>query len=168
MLWSVSSTEARGGAEPMQAGGLDRSKLSEPAQRLLALWEGKRRGDSLPAEADFNPAELTPWLSWLVLLDVEAGAVDFRYRRIGGLVLSTTGLDMSGKRLSEMPVPPDVLGRFMAEHQAAVDTRAPRYDVHRLVNPKRGEPVAFERLLLPLSEDGVKVTALLGMRRAIA
>lgn len=146
---------------------LDRSKLSEPALRLLALWESKRRGARLPAEGDFTPAEMTPWLAWLVLLDVLADPPDFRYRRTGALIVSTTGHDMSGKRLSEMPVPAEVLAMFMAEHRAAVDTRSPRHDVHRMVNPKRGEPIAFERLLLPLSEDGENVTALLGMRRGI-
>lgn len=151
----------------MQPGELDRSKLSEPATRLLALWESKRRDGRLPAEADFNPSELTAWLEWLMLLDVMTDPIDFRYRRAGQMIVATTGIDMIGRKLSEMDVPPEVLRRFMAEHAAVVDTAKPRYDLHRLINPKRGEPVAYERLLLPLSEDGKQVTALLGMRRAI-
>lgn len=151
----------------MQPGELDRSKLSEPAARLLALWESKYRDGRLPAETDFSPSELTAWLAWLMLLDVTTDPIDFRYRRTGHLIVATTGMDMVGRKLSEMDVPPEVLQRFMAEHVAAVNTAMPRHDLHRLVNPKRGEPVAYERLLLPLSDDGERVTSLLGMRRAI-
>lgn len=151
----------------MQPGEIDRSVLSEPLARLLALWEGRRRDGAIPAEADFNPAELTAWLPWIVLLDVLNDPPDFRYRRTGHMIIATTGIDMSGRKLSEMDVPPEVLRRFMAEHAAVVETGKPRYDLHRMVNPKRGEPLAYERLLLPLSDDGTKVTSLLGMRRAI-
>ncbi len=138
--------------------------LSPQAEGFWAYWNDKRRGRRLPARADIDPVEMKPWLGEVLLLDVIEGGRDFRYRLVGAMIAYRTGHDMTGKLLSEMPVDPAIGAAYLRDHRQAVETRAPVLARYDYLSARDGRPVKFERLLLPLGDDGETVNMLLGLR----
>lgn len=127
---------------------------------LFRLWNDKRAGRSMPARSDLDPTELKPWLGRLGLLDVLPGPpMDFRYRLCGTRTVEEYGLDLTGKRLSEVcyvgsPVATQaVLSEF-------VRIGRPRYR-NDPVTDLNGFALLRERIYLPLGEDGRTINMIL-------
>jgi len=140
---------------------------SPDGQRLAAIylyWDGKRRGRLMPSRADIDPLELKPYLSQLVLLDVEGVPPRFRYRLVGTEVTRVRrGLERSdptGKFVDEVTHHQGTTA-VLAHYQRVVAERRPSTDAGTYTPTPERPWVRFSRLVLPLSPDDVTVNMLL-------
>lgn len=138
-------------------------QLSPFLQKPFDYWLAKRGVRSMPARADIDPVEMRAWLPQTLLAEPLADG-DFRFRLVGTDVRNRLGREMTGRRLSELPVPADQLRILIAEYRSAVTGRAPTHHFHDHPKEHPGTPIRFGRLLLPLSADGETVDLLLGVR----
>jgi hypothetical protein len=119
---------------------------------LYRLWLEARRGAGgrLPRRADFSPETLRPWLGWINLLTVVDGGRDYVYRLFGSNIAREAGHDLTGKSIFVLPAihQPVISGPF-----AAVVAEG-RPCCTRHVMYREGRSLAWERLVLPLAEDG--------------
>jgi hypothetical protein len=125
---------------------------------VLAYWEGKKRGRSMPGRDDIDPSELVKFLPYITLVDVVDDARRFVYRLVGTMEVEVRGYDPTGKGVAD--------GFFAASAEAALanyqkvcDTRTPFYerDAFQVVDRWINEA----NLFLPLSDDGNTVSKIM-------
>lgn len=140
-------------------------KLAHPALReLFVYWQSKRRGGRLPRLADLDPPMEIPRLTAAMsLIVVEGDPPRFKYKRMGSAIVADRGRrkirDATGYYLDQVDF-----------HTPLAEVLAPLNDVARNGQPyrelnryRRGEytDLWFEWLVLPMSDDGARVTALM-------
>lgn len=139
----------------------DLAHLQHPAVRRLAgYWLGRRQSRLMPGFRDIDPVEIADALPalWVIDLHPEGGT---RIRLVGDTVTRRLGFYPGGKTLAEaLPArvavqlralaTPVAVGGLIAHQAGAVLRTAVR-------------PLSGERLVLPLADDGVHVTNLLGL-----
>jgi hypothetical protein len=147
------------GRSPMRT-VLNDSELS--AQRLkqaFAYWCGKLAGRAMPARRDIDPVDMPKLLPYVMLVDVLAAPLDFRYRLIGTEVRGIIKHDYTGKRFSE------IRGKgkdatVWDNCEQVVLTKAPFSRSPPYIGPEK-HLRCCENLLLPLSENGLDVSTIL-------
>ena len=128
--------------------------------RIRAYWEGKRRGRFAPRRADIDPGDLVDSLPRIMLTDVIAEPLDFRYRLSGTAIANMHGKEMTGKGPRDLK--PAAYGALIHDHYCqAVRRREPLLHVIVFDGDKKSR--CYARLLLPLSEDGSTVTMLMAV-----
>ena len=128
-------------------------------RRLHAYWEERRRGRTMPARRDLDPTEFKFALGHVLLIDVHYDPLRFRFRLHGAELAMRAGYDMTGKTVEDLPHP---------ENRAVFVNRC--HDLVRSCEPFAlrservldGRNMRYEVVWLPLSEDGERVTMLLG------
>lgn len=124
---------------------------------LLHLWSGKRGARRMPARRDFDVLELGPWLGHLHLVEVVDGGRDFLHRVYGTALALTFGTDFTGKPMAAIPeAVRDLIRQSYAQVQVSGEPRV--VDDDPLARSAIGR---VEKLILPLSSDGVAVDRLL-------
>ncbi len=129
-------------------------------------WEGKRRGRAMPARADLDPIEMKGFLPHIVLTDVLRDSapvlpLDFRYRLMGTAVDSHMSRRFTGLRLSELPA--QRAGSQMWQNfSEVVELQQPRFHRVPYVGPQK-DFLSLIDLVLPLSDDGCRVTMLISL-----
>ncbi len=126
---------------------------------LRSYWRGIGDG-ALPGRADLDPADITRILGNVMLVDVERAPLRFRMRLCGTTVdrlcrRAYTGcyLDDPGIAYFERDV--------LTDYADVVTTHRPHV-IQRTVPIGGGGWLAYQRLLLPLSDNGTEVDMLLG------
>jgi hypothetical protein len=126
--------------------------------KMLAYWEGKRHGRSMPRRADIDPAELVGLLPNITLVDVVDDDRRFVYRLVGTGEVQVRGNDPTGKSVRE--------GYFASspenaeeKYQTVCTSRAPFYEEDDFQVVDRY--VSESNLFLPLSEDDKTVNKIL-------
>ena len=126
--------------------------------KVLAYWEGKRRGRRMPSRADIDPGELLYFLPYISLIDAVDDERRFAYRLVGTGEVEVRGYDPTGKSVAE--------GFFAASAEAAManyqrvgDSREPFYenDAFQVVDRYINEA----NLFLPLSDDDQAVNMIM-------
>jgi hypothetical protein len=139
--------------------GLQRA--SNETRRVFDAWYRCRQGGRFPKLSDVYPGELGDLLASIVVVDVLADAQDYRYRNVGALEIETRLEDPTGRTVREVNAGnPEVLCFCLENYDLAAGSPCGVIDfsVEASVNPRYLE---LETLLLPLSEDGVRVTQIL-------
>jgi hypothetical protein len=136
--------------------------VSEDTMRFLAqYWRDIAHAGTLPHIKRIDPVELRPALGYVLLLDAIEGGHDFRYRLYGSIVARVSGFDMTGKKLSEMPVSTYVREFGIASYRAALQRREPVYTERNPVGA--AHTTSWQRIALPLVDDsGAVVRFLVG------
>ncbi|MBI3709777.1 MAG: PAS domain-containing protein [Proteobacteria bacterium] len=124
-------------------------------QRLLQEWDARRRGRRMPARADFQPEALRFILGSLILFDVLAEPLRFRYRLVGTNLSWRRGVDLTGSLLDEHP-DQRLREEAVPVCRIVVDTRRP-YLFRPCFIGTSGTSFNYEALLLPLSSDDAVV-----------
>jgi hypothetical protein len=136
-------------------------ELTAPELSLLfAYWDAKKAGRAAPARADIAPEELRTILPNLFILDVVGEPPRFRYRLAGTAFVLEYGREVTGKFVDEL----DLAGHkemILAEYLEVIRKWMPTLNCWSFTK-RDGRRVRFERLLLPLSKDGVRVDMILG------
>ncbi len=138
-----------------------RTYIIEASARVLAYWDRVRGDNFAPAlgrdlHLDEMEVSLIPCIS---IVDVLKDEDDFFYRFWGTRNVDVKGVELTGKRLSEAPLPSIVEnGRF--QFSEVVWRRAPTafiyVDHYNSAIPREQTTFRF-----PLSSDGVKVDGIL-------
>lgn len=126
--------------------------------KMLGYWRERWREGRLPARAEIDPVDFAPLLPDIAILDVLDDGM-FRFRLVGETVNARYG-QLKGKRLDQI-LRGEVLERTLSEHWLCVERAAPVFirntEFTRSID---GDFQVFQRLLLPLADDGVSVDAI--------
>ena len=124
-------------------------RANQKLQALVALWEGQRTGDQLPARADLPVSALRPWLGSLALFEFRprTGPV---FRLCGTGLYARFGGEMTGKPITDLE--PALAEPLRKELDSAVAGRKPRRSRH--VSQTGERFLVFHELYLPLTGDG--------------
>ena len=133
------------------------AKLRAPALRDLAdYWRAQRGAASMPRRADIDPIDLRDHLARLILADVLHAPMRFHFRVVGTELEHQLGRRYTGTTID------DSAGAFFKPYQAVVEQVRPIREYVRYDFDDGGPIGEFERLLMPLSEDGENVTMVFG------
>jgi hypothetical protein len=137
-------------------------------RRLFDVWRDAALGvgRSMPSRSDIDILQLTTYIGELSLLEVVDNGADFRYRVLSGGAAKLLGRDYTGMLLSETAVhrDKDRVERLMHRYRRVVSIKVPWYARTPAV-PEM--PVLYtERLVLPLSDDGIMVNMILMARKS--
>jgi hypothetical protein len=142
-------------------------RLRNPA--LLAaylFWRTARSGNRLPRLAELDWGGLPgAEHAFTVAIEPAAETIAFRFIKIGRALLPRLGRPMENTRIvvGEEPDSNDeVFGSITAAYRRCVSTSMPSYEYARF-DFGDAEPVLFERLVLPASNDGETLTHLIGV-----
>jgi hypothetical protein len=143
----------------VQAVELDLADAPYPdLKRALAYWTVKRQEHFAPVKKAMDPIDLVEVLPRIMLIDVELDPLDFRYRLAGTGICDTHRTEPTGTRPRDLE--PQSYGRLIHRHYCeAVESRTPI--LHLIVLDTFDRSRAYARLLLPLSDDGLRVTGLM-------
>jgi len=135
------------------------SSLHPKIQRMHEYWLAKRADRLMPSRADVDPLELRDCLGNLCIVDVTGETpARFRFRLDGSNLVLSTGFDMTGKFLEEMP--DAEYRRFVAAiYQRVLETSAPVFVVNQ--EDWKGYDLQVESVTMPLSSDGARVDGIL-------
>jgi hypothetical protein len=131
--------------------------------RLLALfqlWHGKLAGRRMPAVVDLDPADVAHWSDYLMLVDLPGDIADFRVRWLGAKVAEMFGTPRAGTGIEAMTSEGERRS-VIPQYRVVIDTGLPAYYETEVELSKRGVVSQRKLLLLPLSDTGTRVDAVL-------
>lgn len=140
---------------------IDPFHMIEPRLRTLHdYWNAQRGARTMPARADIDPVDLPRLLPNLILVGVAGEPPRFRFRVVGTEIVFRYGTEVTGRELDDIDLGSE-LGAVRAQYEETVRERAPTYCRHQ-IETAGGKHLRYERLLLPLAPDGVRVDMMLG------
>ena len=128
-------------------------------RQLYAYWDERRRGRLMPARRDLDPVEFRFVLGHILLIDVLYDPLRFRFRLHGSELVFRAGYDMTGKMVEELRRPEN---RAVLVRRCQELVRSPVPFAQRSERVVDGRMMRYEVVWLPLSEDGERVTMLMG------
>ena len=138
--------------------------LDEPVSKFLrdlrGYWLAKRKEGFAPPRSAIDPVEMKPWLPYVALLDVVGPAPLFRVRLFGTGLVEAYGQDMTGKWMHECDLN-FVLFDLIAQMVRVVRERRANTLRARFTKHTDGRYLDYERIALPLSNDGEHVNMIL-------
>lgn len=138
--------------------------LTVPEHReLYAYWCSKRVAGRLPARGALDPVDIPGLLPWLIVLDVEwsGGEARFRFRVVGTGCVERYGRDATGLWFDEA-YEGETLARQRAAYTEVARTAVPCHSRPLFPVPEKNH-VTYERLILPLADDGAAVDTLVAL-----
>ena len=127
---------------------------------LHAYWSSKLAGRPMPSRSDIDPVEIPKLLPWIMLVDVDDGGANFRYRLVGSEIASLVGAALKGKSVGSAVSGP-YTEWLLGVYRTAVERKKPVFSQSELGFGSRGLKRVVSRLMLPLSSDGVSVSMIL-------
>jgi hypothetical protein len=134
---------------------------------LFLYWRGLSRDGQIPCRRDIDALALVKALPYLQLLDVGPTPDDLRYRLVGSRIVEAFGFEPGHLTRGEIK-----RGRVQPDHWAAFDeTSLQTHNVaargivaysHDHMTSYSRDYLAYARLLLPISEDGARITGVFG------
>ena len=125
---------------------------------LHDYWRRRIRPEGLPLSSGIDAFDLKPALGYVMLLEPTGADGDFRYRVYGSIIAEKGGLELTGKRVSQVPSPM-VAAYFLATYRAVVVRRCPllaRHTTHHNI-----QITQWDRLILPFVDSNGQIYRLL-------
>jgi hypothetical protein len=126
---------------------------------LWVYWQAKRGARAMPRRRDIDPTEIPRLLPHLQIVEVIGEAQRFRYRLAGTAICEAFGRDPTGRFVDEI-IPAERLAIAHHHYRLVWETHRPIFVRNKYTTTKAVDIVA-SRLILPLSEDGERVSKLL-------
>ncbi len=144
--------------------GAARERCTRGLLRLHDYWTAKRGNRAFPSRADIDPLELgSRLLPHVFLIDVlpgrQSGLQDFRFRLTGTRVDEIHGQSLTGKMPHDIRTP-EIAQAAENQCRRVVQRRLPSCE-HVALLAQDHSFWHFERLMLPLSDDGETISMLL-------
>lgn len=140
---------------------------TEIVRQAHDYWLSKRRGDRLPCRSDIKPAEITRLLSRVYLVDVIGDPPSFRYRLVGTQFYLWTHREYTGVTVNAAEYGPS-WENIYNDYLVAVRGRVPVHSEYVAAPWPEREFLTYERIILPLSDDGTTVNILFGALEVIS
>lgn len=140
-----------------------REKINpEPLKRLYDYWLSKSKEGRIPGRAQIDPLDVPELLSNVFLVDVswQSEEPDFRFRLIGSKITEVVGSNPTGQNFSSFYSEANL--KPMTEIYCQVARLGEPFVNNSSAPFSDKDFVKMARLLLPLSEDGVRVDMILG------
>ncbi|HUC64070.1 MAG TPA: PAS domain-containing protein [Stellaceae bacterium] len=128
-------------------------------RQLYVYWEQRRGERSFPARRDLDPLDFRSALGHIALIDVVYDPLRFRFRLHGTDLVRRAGYDMTGKMVEELPNSTN-RATLIERCRALVETRQPMRIADK--RPLGTRLYGYEAVWLPLGENGLTVTMLMG------
>jgi len=134
-----------------------------PFGSLVKLWQSRFDGDKLPAWRDFKFEDFYGWHGWLRVGDFIPGRTDdFEYRLWGVHAVDFYGVDLTGKRMSELDF------GFDEDDRKLLTLLATEKKITLATGPlfwQERDHLLVSVLKMPLANDGEHVDKFLGAFR---
>ncbi|MBI3452308.1 MAG: PAS domain-containing protein [Rhodospirillales bacterium] len=131
---------------------------------LQDYWRRLPREDDLPHIRSIDPVDMRPALGYIMLVDLCNDGWDFIYRLYGSRVAERCGVDMTGRRASEIDNGNYASIFFLSIYRAVAARRLPIFTEHYPLSKIRPSITVWSRLILPLvGDDGSIVRFLVGI-----
>jgi hypothetical protein len=127
---------------------------------LHAYWSSKLCGRPMPSRSDIDPIEIPKLLPWIMLVDVQEGGANFRYRLVGSEIASHVGAALTRRTVGSAVAGP-YTEWLLGVYRTAVERKKPVFSRSELGFGSRGLKRVVSRLMLPLSSDGETVSMIL-------
>ncbi|HVT54201.1 MAG TPA: PAS domain-containing protein [Dongiaceae bacterium] len=127
--------------------------------RLYDYWLRKRGDRAMPSRADIDPLEMREWLGNLLLVEFFGSVEQYRVRVDGTNLIIHGGGDRTGKG-SETLTSDEERALIMSQYRPVFDLHQTGYFESQFTNSE-GRFLREQKLLLPLSNDGVTVSMVL-------
>lgn len=134
---------------------------TEEFRWLLAFWDDLRGSREMPARADFKPEQLVPYLSGIMLTDVEYDPLRFRARLVGTGIVADSGADPTGQYYDDLPASDEIILR----KQWVVENRKPYFANNLPLDWASNKFSTYSVLVMPLSADGKLVDMIMSYLR---
>jgi hypothetical protein len=138
---------------------IDEPEQNPQLQAVHRYWLERCEGPRLPARRAIDPIDLKRYLSNLLLVDVTLHPLRFRYRLFGTGLVRLYQREMTGKYVDDIQSE-SLRAAVLQAYAQVINRRSPVFsalafvvDYHR---------VKYDRLLLPLAEDGDTVSMVMG------
>jgi hypothetical protein len=122
--------------------------------KALKFWERSRDGKNLPTSSVLDLEDCPFSRDETMIIEVGVSELDDRVVAAGEHVRAALGRDPTG--LSVLDTLPSSTEMGLSFCRASVDLKKPMADVGRFFN-KKGQEVLYRSILLPLSDDGIRV-----------
>lgn len=134
---------------------------------LYRYWRGLAPVGEVPRRQSIDPIDLRVMLPHLQILEIGATPDDLRYRLAGGVIVEAFGFEPTGLTRGEIKrtrVPRDRAGEFDRTSRETHEIAAHRLVAytHDHMTSYNRDYLAYARLLLPISDDGVRCTGVFG------
>ena len=129
-------------------------------REMLEYWQSKCADGRLPRPGDIDPTEIPRLIASVVICDLEDSPFRVRYRLAGTRQVYILGHELTGRYVDELDWQE---GPFVHRiFRRARDTAAPVFGYYHWTF-RESTPGASEFGLFPLSEDGSRVSRVLGI-----
>jgi len=126
-------------------------------ERLLAYWDLKRAGRTWPLRADIDPADITPLLPHLMLVDITYAPFRVRYRLVGTEIARVAHFDFTGHFLDQLTFESGDAMDWVGCYRQVAETGLPGFGIVHWLSPGAAHRW-IEFLICPLSTDGQTIT----------
>lgn len=134
----------------------------EPLVRLYDYWLSKSKEGRIPSRAQIDPLDVPELLPSIFLVDVswQNDEPDFRFRLVGSKITEIVGSDPTGQTFSSFYNEANL--EPMIEIYSGVARRGEPFVNNSSAPFSDKDFVKLARLLLPLSEDTMRIDMILG------
>ena len=145
-----------------QADGKEGLPNSVDLKRLLAYWQERCGTRAFPRRADIDPIDFAYMLDRIALTEVhepiDHGEPRYRLRLVGSFWYRLIGYELTGTWMHDLP---SANQRKLTEdfYAALIEGRQPRFTRRDMIVDDR--LLHYEIMLLPLSEDGRRISMIM-------
>jgi hypothetical protein len=128
---------------------------------LVKCWGKLQNGNRVPLWKTLEIEDIASFVDKLMFCDVvhQDGEAQFRIRYQGKRITELYGVDCRGRLLGST-MTPGQREVTLAVYRETVQARCPAYTIVNMID-RNNNPVSYERLLLPFSFDGQRVSRIL-------
>ena len=141
-------------SDPIAAVGVCPNGENRLVGKALKFWESVRADGELPRTSVLDMEDCPFGAEDSLVMEIGVGELDDKVVAAGEKVQAALGRDPTG--LSVLDTLPSSTEMGLSFCRASVDLKKPMADVGRFFN-KKGQEVLYRSILLPLSDDGIRV-----------
>ncbi|HWT98635.1 MAG TPA: PAS domain-containing protein [Terriglobales bacterium] len=136
--------------------------LTDRPQRLYDIWDRWRGDRAMPAREAVMPEDLRDLLAYVALMEAGTDPADCRYLITGTAVDAITVQSFKGRTIRDTIAKgnPTRAAEILALYGDVIANRRPSFSRGSMAYQDRGY-VIYDRVLLPLSAEGLKVDHIL-------
>ncbi len=128
-------------------------------RELYKHWDQLRGERQAPPRSSLHPSDMPKLLPYICLVEVLSEPTRFKFRLVGTVVVDYYGEEMTGRLLQDLDLN-DHSRQIRSDYREAIQSCTPVLEAYHFTK-NSGQWLNYERILLPLSEDGITVNMLL-------
>jgi len=135
-------------------------------RRIYEIWRSKCSDELLPRRADVDPVEFGKALPNVFLVEIQPTEPKLLLRVMGTAFEEQYGENVTGKYIEDLDFGA-ARDEILAAYDRLIESKEPVHIANEY-EKSDGRVMRFERITLPLSDDGEIVTAVLGGIQAVS